>query len=67
MILPENPDLTITVSSVVINIEDNGNGMPDDVKDKIFNPVFTTKKVGEGSVFTIKIPICQDLVKTDSQ
>ncbi|MEM9603566.1 MAG: ATP-binding protein [Pseudomonadota bacterium] len=35
--------------TVVIEIGDNGCGMPEDVKDKIFNPFFTTKEVGRGT------------------
>lgn len=35
--------------NVVISISDNGIGMPPEIMDKIFNPFFTTKKVGEGT------------------
>jgi signal transduction histidine kinase len=34
---------------VEILIEDNGPGIPDEIRDKIFDPFFTTKDVGHGS------------------
>jgi len=35
--------------AVEIRIRDNGTGIPQEVKDKMFNPFFTTKPAGEGT------------------
>lgn len=38
-----------TANMVKIEIEDNGPGMSDEVSRRIFEPFYTTKKVGEGT------------------
>lgn len=35
--------------TVVISISDNGNGIPEKIQDRIYEPFFTTKEVGKGS------------------
>jgi signal transduction histidine kinase len=46
---------------VVIEIEDNGPGIPDDIKDKILQPFFTTKKGTQGT--GLGLSITHDIVK----
>ena len=41
--------------SVEIRIRDNGTGMTPDVKEKMFNPFFTTKPTGEGTGLGLSI------------
>ena len=40
---------------VEIRIRDNGTGIPPEVKEKIFNPFFTTKPAGEGTGLGLSI------------
>jgi signal transduction histidine kinase len=40
---------------VEIKIRDNGTGIPPEVKDKMFNPFFTTKPAGEGTGLGLSI------------
>ena len=47
------PTVSITTqltanSQILITIKDNGIGIPDHIKDKIFQPFFTTKPTGQG-------------------
>ena len=47
------PRVSVTTSSangkVFIKVSDNGNGIPEAIKDKILQPFFTTKPTGEGT------------------
>jgi len=48
-------------SIIVIEIEDNGPGIPDEIKDKILQPFFTTKKGTQGT--GLGLSITNDIVK----
>lgn len=39
----------LTGNKVEIKVQDNGNGVPESVKEKIFQPFFTTKPTGQGT------------------
>jgi len=45
--------LTISVKNkgdkVVVKVKDTGHGIPEEIRDKIFKPFFTTKRAGEGT------------------
>jgi signal transduction histidine kinase len=48
-----NPAVAVKTSMkndmIEITVKDNGNGIPDAIKDKIMQPFFTTKPTGEGT------------------
>ena len=53
------PTLAVTTKnlgdSIEIKIRDNGTGIPPEVRDKLFNPFFTTKPAGEGTGLDLSI------------
>jgi signal transduction histidine kinase len=59
------PKLSVRTKSdgntITIEIEDNGHGIPDDMKDKILQPFFTTKKGTAGT--GLGLSITNDIIK----
>lgn len=54
-------NLTEDGTTVQIQFQDNGNGIPDDIKPRIFDHLFTTKGVGKGT--GLGLSICRQIVE----
>ena len=46
---------------IEIIVKDNGNGIPQNIVDKIFQPFFTTKPTGEGT--GLGLSLAYDIIK----
>jgi two-component system NtrC family sensor kinase len=59
------PTVVVTTAiknkQLTISVKDNGNGIPEDVKDKVMQPFFTTKPTGEGT--GLGLSLSYDIVK----
>ncbi len=60
------PEVRITTStagnSIVIKIHDNGKGIHSSIKEKIFEPFYTTKPAGEGT--GLGLSLSYDVIKS---
>ncbi len=62
---PYRPEIKVStrqhLDRVELRIQDNGNGIPAAIKDKIFQPFFTTKPTGQGT--GLGLSLAYDIVK----
>ncbi|NOY23982.1 MAG: hypothetical protein GXO70_10800 [Acidobacteria bacterium] len=82
-------EIEMDISEITIRISDNGNGIPEEIREKIFQPYFSTfakgfglglsisksiveeiggrievgGRLGEGAIFSIRIPRCDRLAE----
>lgn len=52
-----------SLNRVYITVSDNGNGIPEKIVDKVFQPFFTTKPTGEGT--GLGLSLSYDIVKAN--
>ena len=49
------------MTKIEITVKDNGNGIPQKIVDKIFQPFFTTKPTGQGT--GLGLSLSYDIIK----
>lgn len=56
-------DITLSLkeNKIILSIQDNGEGIPVEIQDKIFEPKFSTKSSGKGLGLSIVKNICEKL------
>jgi len=50
-----------SANSIIISVADNGNGIPEKVLEKVFQPFFTTKPTGQGT--GLGLSLSYDIIK----
>ena len=56
-------ELIVDPNEVILRITDSGPGVSEDIREKIFNPFFTTKEIGKG--VGLGLSVAKSLVETN--
>jgi signal transduction histidine kinase len=56
-----DPLISKSTNSIIISVKDNGNGIPEKVVEKVFQPFFTTKPTGQGT--GLGLSLSYDIIK----